>query len=810
MELLLVMKKKEFQKIVQEKVVILDGSMGVFLQKKGMPADVCPEQWVCEHPKVAADVMEAYIQAGADIIYAPTFGGNRLKLDEYGLGEQTYEINKKLVQLAKQTARGRAFVAGDLTMTGQQYEPFGEKAFEDAVDIYKEQISALVDGGADLLIIETMMDIQETRAAVIAAKETCHLPVMVTMTFDESGRTMNGTDPVSAMVVLQNLGADAVGCNCSTGPDDMLPIIKAMRRVAKVPIIAKPNAGVPKLINGATCFDMDCDMFVREMQTLIEAGAGIVGGCCGTTPEFINKLSQASSHYDAPKIHTKQGTILSSGRDCHEIGSSFPVTIIGERINPTGKKQFQNAIKNGDYRPISIFAREQIEAGAEVLDVNVGMSGVIEEDLMVNAVNLLAGSVTAPLCIDSSNEMAVERALRVYPGRALVNSVSLEQVKIDKFIPIAAKYGAAVILLPLSDDGLPKNALERQVLTQKIYEHLKEVGYQKEDIIIDGLTMTVSAGQENAIETLAFIRWVAYEFGCNTTLGLSNISFGLPERGRINASFLSLAMANGLTAAIANPSDEMLMSAKHANDVLLLKDKEMKTYIRTYSGRKIEKEKAETNQEEKSVVDKLYEAVLYGYQDEVYEITKNAYQEKKEAMLLLNNYMIPAITKAGDLFETHDFFLPELIKSAAAMNKGFDYLKPFIEQEGTGEKGPKVILATVKGDVHEIGKNIVKIMLENHGFEVIDLGKNVDEAMIIATLKETGAKLVGLSALMTTTMTQMKIVIDAIKKKGYTDVKVMVGGAVITPEFAKEIGADGYSEDANAAVKLAKALLSYE
>ncbi|WP_105618269.1 homocysteine S-methyltransferase family protein [Vallitalea okinawensis] len=786
-----------------EQLVLLDGASGTQMQMRGLPKGVCPEKWAVENPEVLIDMQRAYINAGSQIIYTFTFGGNSIKLADYNLESEVYEINKELAILAKKAAGSEALVAGDLAPTGQYIRPVGKLSFEEVVDAYKAQVRGLLDGGVDLFVIETMMDLQEARAAVLAVKESCDLPIMVSMTFEENGRTLTGTDPVSAVITLQSMGVDVVGCNCSTGPDAMLAIINEMKPYAKVPLLVKPNAGLPQLIDGNTVFSMKEEEFADYTRGLVEAGATYVGGCCGTNPSYIKMLKRKLEQVEQIDETRKTGSYLCSSRKTIEIGLDQPITIVGERINPTGKKELQKSLRDGEMTIVKKFALEQKEKGAHVLDVNVGMNGIDEKETMVKAVDALSVGVDLPLCIDSSNPEVIEAALRVYPGRALVNSISNESKKRDRLLKVAAKYGAMILILPISDNGLPKNLDEKHQIINEVYQAATAYGFTKEDVVVDGLVMTVSSAQQAVASTLTTIEWCSKEFGVNTIVGLSNVSFGLPERKWVNASFLAMAAVKGLSMAIANPSSELLMSVKMASDVLTAKDINCKKYVERYSQQTSREEKIVSNNTEGDI----YEAVLNGKDKEIKDLIQAALDDGIEPNKIVNELMIPAINEVGQLFDEQVYFLPQLIMSAGAMKEGFSLLEPLLLELNTEIRvKPKIILATVQGDIHDIGKNIVALMFKNHGFEVIDLGKDVKIDHIIEAVKKHQPELLGLSALMTTTMVMMEDVIKALQQDSLK-VKVMVGGAVITQSYADEIGADGYSKDANEAIKVAKALL---
>lgn len=838
------MTREEFITLSKDHILYLDGATGSNLVKAGMPSGVCPEQWILEHQDVMLQLQKDYVQAGTNILYAPTFTANRVKLAEYHLEKNMTSMIRDLVAISKKAAESTpghpVYVAGDLTMTGEQLKPMGKMNLETLIDIYKEQILCLVDAGADLLVVETMMSLAETRAALIAAKEVCDLPVIATLTFEADGRTLFGTDAKTAAIVLESLGASAIGANCSTGPAQMENIISEMVSHTRIPVIAKPNAGLPFLDeNGTTCYNMEAEEFAEEMEVLVNAGATILGGCCGTTPEFIRQIHERFGT-DAKVAASRRPDgirYLTSERITHSFGLDDGFFVVGERINPTGKKALQAQLREGSFEKVIQFAEEQEACGAKVLDINMGMSGIDEKASMLRALEEVSGVTNLPLSLDSSYVEVLEAALRNYPGRALVNSVSLETEKFEKLLPIVAKYGAMFILLPLSDAGLPKDIEEKKEIIHKIYDRALSLGMCKEDIVVDGLVATVGANPKAALETLETIRYCK-ENGFATICGLSNISFAMPERSFVNTAFLTLAIQAGLTMAIANPSQELLMSCALAADLLLNKEEAALRYIEYAGGVRERREEKEAELAKKLALlenqgttaktgtagnaakeatadngpqinemqDKLKTAVLKGNRNGIVKITKEALESGEKPTELLNQVLLPAINQVGEFFDQGKYFLPQLIASAEAMKNSIEVLEPLLQTGGTGEEMPVVVIATVEGDIHDIGKNLVALMLKNHGFHVIDLGKDVPQAKILESAKEHHAEFIALSALMTTTMQRMREIVAAAKEEGIT-AKIIIGGAVITQEYADEIGADGYSKDAADAVKLAKSLM---
>lgn len=805
------MTREEFITRTAQQNIYLDGATGSNLLRLGMPGGVCPEQWILEHREVMIGLQQEYVAAGSHIIYAPTFSGNRIKLGEYGLADRIGEMNRELVRISREAAGTDALVAGDITMTGRQLAPMGTMTFEELVAIYQEQIQYLAEGGADLLVVETMMSLQEARAALLAAKEITDLPVMVTMTFESDGRSLYGTDAQTAAVTLESLGAAAVGANCSTGPDQMIDLIRSMAKVTTIPIIAKPNAGLPALDqNGNTIYDMPAEQFAREMKLLSGAGASILGGCCGTTPAYIKALKTAvGMERTAVERRPKGKRFLTSERSMLCFDLDDPFLIIGERINPTGKKKLQEQLKEGSLEMVGLFAQEQEEKGAAILDINMGMGGIDEKAMMLKALEEVTQITSLPLSIDSSHVEVIEAALRHYPGRALINSISMETGKMERLLPIARKYGAMFILLPLSDAGLPKDLEEKKQIIHTIEKGAYALGLSKEDIIVDGLVATVGANQTAALETLETIRYCK-EQGLATTCGLSNISFGLPERGYVNAAFLTMAIQQGLTMAIANPSSQLLLSSGLAADLLLHKEGADLRYINYMNALKEQDvqqgQTAAVLRAQSAVTDRVYEAVLKGNKKQAAALARQAVEEGSRPKELLDDYLLPAINEVGRLFDQGKYFLPQLIASAEAMKLAIEYLEPLLADDSQKDQLPTIVIATVEGDIHDIGKNLVALMFKNYGFHVIDLGKDVPKETIVQTAKEEHAQIIALSALMTTTMQEMKKVIDYKKEQG-VEAYVMVGGAVITRDYAQEIGADGYSKDAAEAVRVAQRLL---
>ncbi|MDF2539786.1 MAG: hypothetical protein K0S76_2807 [Herbinix sp.] len=867
------MTSQEFRALAESKIVIVDGATGSNLQKKGMPIGVCPELWILENPEKVIELQREFLEAGSDILFAPTFTANRIKLEEYKLEDRIEEINRGLVKLSKKAiedyrkktgSNRNAFVAADLTMTGKQVYPLGALTFEELVEVYKEQLQYILAEGVDLVVIETMMSLQECRAALLAVKESCELPVIVSLTYNESNRTIFGTDPKTAVIVLQSMGADAIGVNCSTGPDKMQYIIREMKEYAFVPIMVKPNAGIPKLVDGQTVFPMEAGEFAVDLEKLVDLGADIIGGCCGTTPEHLSCMVDRAGGKKPLQRKEKHIRALTTERRTVEIPMDGSFMIVGERINPTGKKAMQEELRTGSFDIVTAMAEEQAELGADILDINIGMNGIDEKEMMLQVMQEVIQVVDLPLCIDSSHISVIEHALRLYPGRALINSISLEKEKLERLIPIAKKYGAMFILLPLSEHGLPKDMDEKKQIIHTILKRAYEHGLTKEDIIVDGLVNTVGANKTAAIEAIETIRYCKDELGLATIVGLSNISFGLPERQFINSTFLAFAIQAGLTMAIANPSQDLLMNTSLAADLLLGKEEAAERYIERATKRPmvitgnlannrtvneafsngttgavansdlgISQTRAVSNNDlgiaqtgavanndpsvsqiganhdnsaESGYSKVIFDAVVKGNKKNILSLVQKELESGSEPGAIIDQTLIPAINEVGSLYDRQIYFLPQLISGAEAMKTAIDYLEPMLKTGDQEKSKGTVVIATVSGDVHDIGKNLVSLMLKNYGFRVIDLGKDVPSDKIIQTAVDEAADIIALSALMTTTMVEMKRVVEMVKERGMKT-KVIIGGAVITESYANEIGADGYSEDAQAAVKLVKQLL---
>ena len=791
---------KSFARIFDRRVVVFDGATGTELQSAGMPAGVCPEQWCLENPEVLSAVHAAYVKAGAAVVYSATFGANRFKLGQYGLTD-VQSINRRLAQLAKKAA-GKALVAGSIGPTGKFVEPFGDLCFDEAVAVFTEQIKGLKSGGADLVVIETMLDIQEARAALLACREAGNMPAIVTMTFERDGRTLNGTDPVSALITLQSLGARAIGCNCSTGPEQMLSCIEAMKPYATVPLVAKPNAGIPRIKGEKTVFDMQPAEFGRWAAKLVKAGANAVGGCCGTTPLHIKAVAAAVKKIKpiGPRINSLSA--VSSARRACIFAEQGRLIVVGECLNPTGKKALQEELRQGKMSLVRSLAKEQERQGADLLDVNAGVPGIDEEKTVRHMLSTLAVATDLPLVIDSSNPKVIETALRLYPGRALINSISAEPQKARRLFKLARHYGAMAILLPLTGKKIPATFNQRRNVIQQLLKAAGQAGLSRADVVVDGLVLAVSSQGQAGKETLATLAWCRNSAGVHTIAGLSNVSFGMPERGLLNAAFLAMARAQGLSLVIANPLKPEIRQQVLATDFLLGHDPDAQTFLRFCQS---QTQKAAQELKDLTPLEQVSQAILEGNREDIIGLLEKALAAGLAAESLMQDVLVPAITQVGDLYEKKQYFLPQLIASAEAMKKAVAYLEPrLFNTEAYQGKKIAVILATVQGDIHDIGKNIVGLMLKNHGFDVIDLGKDVSTDTIITTLKKTKAVLVGLSALMTTTMVNMDEVIKKAKQAGI-DCRFVLGGAVVTEDYARKLGA-GYARDGVAAVRMFKQL----
>lgn len=788
---------EKFRDMLKEGYLFLDGAMGTMLFEAGLKMGERPEEWCIKHPKEVTKIHQKYIEAGSQLVYTNTFGGNRHKLLEsnYSVKEIVYAA----VACAKEAVGERdALVALDIGPIGELLEPSGTLSFEDAYDIFKEMVVYGEEAGCDLVAFETMTDLYELKAGILAVKENTNLPMLATMTFEENGRTFTGCSIESMATVLNGLDVDAMGINCSLGPREIFPLAKRLTQVTDKPIVVKANAGLPDPLTNL--YDISPKEFAKEMTAYAKEGIKIMGGCCGTDPQYIRELRKEIEKIEASKAPIEKKTVLCSPPSYVVVDGVRPV---GERINPTGKKRFAQALKENDMGYIAARAIEQAQAGAQILDVNVGVPGIDEEAMMIKVVKTIQSVCDLPLQIDSSDPKAIEAGLRVFNGKAIVNSVNGEEEKMKEIFPIVKKYGAAVIGLTLDEKGIPQTAKERIEIAKRILDKGLAYGIAKEDIIIDCLTLTVSAQQNQAKETLEAVSYVSKVLGLQTTLGVSNISFGLPARIQVTRNFLIQAMHCGLTLPIINPNQEEIMDAIVSFRVLSGEDENSEAFIARFADRKESSVPIGGTSSEKKDLSYL---VSKGLKAEAAVMTEALLAEKSE-MEIINEILIPTLDKVGERFEKGEIFLPQLIKSAEASCEAFEVLKQHMLKDGEPTIAKdKVILATVKGDIHDIGKNIVKVMLENYSYQVIDLGRDVDPALVVETAKRENVKLIGLSALMTTTLKSMKETVEALHESRH-DCKIVVGGAVLTPEYAKEIQADCYAKDAKQTVDFAKEVL---
>ncbi|MCI7392865.1 MAG: homocysteine S-methyltransferase family protein [Clostridiales bacterium] len=788
------------------KTRILDGGTGTMFQARGMKPGEDSTAFALAHPEVVEEVAREYLEAGAEFIYTPTFNLNAEKVA--ALGETTLSLVKKLAAPAlklreEYAAVGRnIIVAFDVGPQGKMLEPMGDCTFEEAYEFYAEEANAAAAIGADIIAIETMTNLYDVKAAVLAMKENTELPVMVTMSFEENGRTFTGNSIEAMAVTLEGLGVDAIGINCSLGPVQILPLIKELKTYTELPVVAKPNAGLPDPETGG--YDITCSQYVEAMKKYVDEGVDFIGGCCGTTPEYIKGMAEYAAvcrSSQEPEASAPKTLKVCSGS---RVVAVDHVAVIGERLNPTGKKKLKKALLEEDYDYVIAQAISQAEAGAEILDVNVGVPGIDEAAVMPKLIKKLQAATDLPLQIDSSNPEAIEAALRVYDGKAIVNSVNGDREVLDRVLPVVKKYGAAVIGLTLDSGGIPDTCRKRFEIAERILAAAREYGIPDEDVIIDSLTLTASAQQKEVDETLKTVRRVTEELKLATALGVSNVSFGLPLRSVVNRTFLTMAMENGLTLPIINPNDEDMMASIYAFNVLKNRDEGAAAFIDRYADAEVAKITGRGGVSRKSAeISPVAKAIDDGIESEVAAVVEKLLGEM-EPMDIVNGELIPALDRVGKGFEKGEIFLPAMMQSAQAAQAGFDVIKKAMEAGGSpGESKGDVVIATVKGDIHDIGKNIVRVIMENYGFNMIDLGRDVPVQDVVEAVTAGGVKLVGLSALMTTTLPSMAETIKAVKAAA-PDCKVMVGGAVLTEDYALEIGADFYCRDAMKSVEAAK------
>jgi 5-methyltetrahydrofolate--homocysteine methyltransferase len=802
--------KQPILQALRERVLVLDGAMGTMLQERGLRPGQSPEEMNLTMPEVVAGIHREYLAAGADIIVTNSFGGNRAKLAHYGLEDRIGEINAAAVAIARAAGGDTAYVGASIGPTGSFVEPVGDLSFDEMAALFREQAGHLIEAGADFITFETFLDIKEIRAGIIAVREIApRIPIVAQLTFDDKGRTVLGTPPEAAAITLEAVGADIVGSNCGLGIEGIYEILAAMRSVTRLPLISQANAGLARLKDGKTFFPGTPEEMTAYHERLLQLGVRIIGGCCGTTPTHIRAMQEALAGLDLspPDVAPPRGITFLSSRGSHlAVGGGRPVAIIGERINPTGKKGFAAELSEGKVSYIRREAMEQTAAGAHLLDVNVGAPGIDEPAAMERAVFCVTGAVAAPLVLDSSNPDALERGLKAADGKVLVNSVSGEEKSQQRVLPLIKKYGAAVIGLTLDEGGIPETGTGRADVAGKILAAVERAGIPADNLVIDSLTLTVSAEQKRALETLAAIRLVKARYGLNTVLGVSNISFGLPRRPLISSAFFAMAMEAGLDAAIINPKEGAMMDVYRSAMVLLNRDVKAEAYIEAYKDTAAAAAAAGPAQEQQlDTRGRLTAAIINGDGENIVSLVEEALREGLTHLEISNEALVPGLEEVGRRFEKNIFFLPQVMSSADTMKAAFARLKQEMKGASLASKG-RILMATVEGDIHDIGKNIVCTLLENHGFEVIDLGKNVPAERIVAAALENQVDAVGLSALMTTTITEMENVIRKLKDAGIKTF-TMVGGAVVTQEYADEIGADLYAGNALEAVARIKKLM---
>ena len=798
-----------------KEILFFDGAMGTELQSRGLQTGEIPETWNILQPEKIKQVHKEYLRAGANVISANTFGVNSFKCRnmEYSVEqlvssginlvkESISEVREELLAKGgKEDALPTMYTALDIGSLGKLLKPLGEIAFEQAYEAFKEIIIAGDKAGADVILVETVSDSYEIKAAVLAAKENSELPVVVTMIFDENGKLLTGGNVASVTAMLEGLGVDAIGFNCGLGPEQMLKLLPELTACCSIPIVINPNAGLPSVVNGKTVFDVEPEEFAQKVKLLVENGASAVGGCCGTTPAHIREVISVCKGLELQPITDKNLTVVSSYN--HAVYFTRKPLIIGERINPTGKSKFKQALRDHDMEYIYKEGLTQEEKGAHILDVNVGLPEIDEPQLMEEAVTGIQAIIDLPLQIDTSDPVAMERALRCYNGKPMLNSVNGKKESMESVFPIAKKYGAVVVCLCLDENGIPETVEGRLAIAEKIVKTAESYGIPKKNLVMDALVMTISTGKDNALVTLEALRRIRYEMGIHTVLGVSNISFGLPERGKVNTTFFTMALQNGLSAGIVNPSSEPMMAAYYSFNALTGEDDQCMEYI----------EKCGTPSEQPKVVSgnknsdlTLDEAIIKGLTESAYHATMKLLSEGNDSLTIINEKLIPALDVVGKGFEEKKMFLPQLLMSADAAKASFEAIKKVLSESGKkSESKGKIVIATVKGDIHDIGKNIVKTLLENYGFEMIDLGKDVEPELILKTVQEQNVRLVGLSALMTTTVVNMEETIKLLREQN-VNCRVMVGGAVLTQEYADMIGADFYSKDAMGSVRYANEL----
>lgn len=794
----------KINELIGKELLFFDGAMGTELQARGLQTGEIPETWNITNPEVIKQIHKEYLQAGCNIIKSNTFGANLFKCKslDYSVDELvTAGINIAKDAIKESGMPQKMYTALDIGSLGKLLKPLGEISFEQAYDAFREIVISGKNAGADLVLIETVSDSYEIKAAVLAAKENCDLPVVVTMIFDENGKLLTGGDVESVTAMLEGLGVDAIGFNCGLGPEQMLKLLPDLTKCCSIPIAINPNAGLPSVVNGKTVFNVGPGEFAKKTRLLVEEGACLVGGCCGTTPAHIKALIDECKGMEIVSPTEKNLTVVSSYT--HAVYFTRKPLIIGERINPTGKSKFKQALRDHDMEYIYKEGLTQEEKGAHILDVNVGLPEIDEPKIMEEAITGIQAIIDLPLQIDTSDPIAMEKALRCYNGKPMLNSVNGKKESMESVFPLAKKYGAVVVCLCLDENGIPETVEGRLKIAKKIVETAASYGIPRKNLVMDALVLTISTGKDNGIVTLETLRRLRYEMGLHTVLGVSNISFGLPERVKINTAFFTMAMQNGLSAGIVNPSSDMMMDAYYSFNALIGEDDQCMNYIEKCSTSIEQPKQANAST---STDMNLEQAIIKGLSESAYQSTVKLLEEGMDSLTIINDKLIPALDVVGKGFEEKKMFLPQLLMSADAAKASFEAIKTTLSKQGKkSESKGKIVIATVKGDIHDIGKNIVKTLLENYGFDMIDLGKDVEPELILKTVQENNIKLVGLSALMTTTVVNMEETIKLLRDNN-VDCKVMVGGAVLTQEYADMIGADFYSKDAMGSVRYANEL----
>lgn len=804
-------------------VLIFDGAMGTMLQKAGLEDGACPELFNVEHPEVVKNIHREYFIHGSNVVTTNTFGGTRLKLDEYNLGNRVDEINRAAVAIAKEAAKESGKdgkVAGSMGPTGHFLAPLGSATFDEIYESYREQAEILIDAGADFILIETIIDIQEMRAALLGAKDAREalgknkedVQIITQFSFAEDGRTITGTPPDVAAILMESMEADIVGINCSLGPEQFIPLIEQMASVTNLPLSAQPNAGMPVLVNKETIFPLNPEDMASYVPALLDAGATIIGACCGSTPKHIEAIAKAvQNHAIKERPIIEPFTAITSRTHMVRVGLNEKPIIIGERINPTGRKVLAEEIREGKFVMVKRDALSQVAAGADILDVNMGVTGVDPKATMEKAIQELSMLVEVPLAIDTLDPTAMEAGLKAYPGRPLINSVNAEPEQLQAVLPLAKRYGAALLCLPLGKGDLPETAEERVTLAKEIVLEAYKYGIRPNDLLLDPLVLTLAAGNDSAKETLRTLELYAETFGFPTVMGLSNISFGLPQRAYLNAQFLTMALSKGLTCPILNPMNEVVRKAFVAGTTLLGHDPAAANFIGEYGH---DDEAVSTSRKERNRVIEFHSndpiemvkhVVEQGEKEAVVELVKKALDSGIDPLILTKKGLSDAMAVVGDKFGAGKVFLPQVMLAAETMQAAFQTIKEVLPETGN-IKRETVVLATVKGDIHDLGKNIVSALLENNGYHIIDLGKDVHPEEVVKAVREHNAKVVGIASLMTTTMPMIDVTIEAIREAGL-DTSVLVGGAVLSQSYADQAGADHYAKDGIAAVNIVKKLL---